>query len=308
MKVLGRFLCIFLLATVSVAVDESKKHGLRREMVEPSCSSNQVTALKVIDPVSNNVVDLCDLYPTSSCSPDYLTQGFFEHGQINILAETCSPDHSIECVKFFRDNMIIATEKSAPYALFGNRGNNFFGGTLPEGSYDLKACTYTSDDCNSGESGCYTWPVRVYKCSVDEDIFAFDAETNSCFSQVYNLLCLPESVSKLTFVAVPGYYAYGPDNDFICIDKVYLELIKPDGSKDETIEYNEPYSLYGNKGYDFFGRSLPPGEYTISAWANTKVWSTGFTPTQTFEIKTADDPDCIGWTPYLTNCRHLPYA
>jgi hypothetical protein len=69
-----------------------------------------------------------------------------------------------------------------------------------------------------------------------------------------------------------------------CIDKVDLQLTKPDGSMDENTEYTAPYSLYGNNGDNLFGRSLSPGQYHFFAWANDEMTLTGAGANYDFEL------------------------
>jgi len=191
-------------------------------------------------------------------------------------------------VKVLVDNEVVRKEKKAPYSLFGDKRGDFFGDSLPHGSHDIQACTYTNDDCSSGESGCFTWSIFTLSCMINEDIFVFDPETDKCLSKLNSYypytVCLPGS-GKLTLVAVKTWC------ESICFDEVHFELIKPDGSKDVKTEYHEPYSLFGNKGPDLFGTSLEPGTYTIMAWANDAE-----SHKETFEFDIIDDAEfCQGW-------------
>jgi len=293
-------IAVLLLGIVSNAAGH--QYELRRRRRETSCSATEVTALKLIDPVSDTVEDPCTLGPYPSC--DVINLNFFEDAEINILAETCSPDESIECVKFFLENEVIGIELNAPYAMFGNNGGNFYGGTLPSGLHDIKACTYTSSDCSTGESGCLTWDgVTVYECwGINEDIFAIDSEADECIFQLNKSykVCLPQS-GKLTFVAVYPYYSMNTPHS--CIDEVHMELIKPDGTKDVATEQHYPWSLYGNTGNDYYGRSLSPGRYTFSAWADDG----DFKPTYEFDILAANDPICTGLSSGNCGSNGLPW-
>jgi len=89
-----------------------------------------------------------------------------------------------------------------------------------------------------------------------------------------------------------------------CTDKVDMKLVGFDDSDrevfvDERTEYHAPYSLYGNEGRNFVGKSFEDRRqafhhYNISAWPNGDT--NKFFPTSFLNTASMDRP---------SNCVHL---
>jgi len=289
---------IALLWTVCARVSEGKSNN---RWLEPSCSENKVEQFHLVNPVTDKVEAVLD----SITDLHEFTRNS-EHGIINILAKTCSPDDSIKCVKFFLDDKVVKVEHKEPYTIFGKRG-----GILPQSEYgkttELKACTYTDAECSLGQSGCLTLTGYIWECNVDEDIFAFDSETDTCIGQLNalqdDILCLSQSV-EIAIVAIDTNVQWFDKPLSKCIDDVHIELTKPDGTKDAGTEYKYPWSLYGNKRLNFYGRRLPPGGYSVSAWANDAEHTKYNWP---FKIVPADDSEHCPME-YTGHCERLDFG
>lgn len=202
----------------------------------------------------------------------------FHDGEINAAAS--SQDPSVQCVKFrlkedgAGEFYYVNKETNAPYSLYGNSGLDFIGGQPHVGqNQKLKVCSFSDTGC-SDEIGCTLVTLDVThsegECEPWIDyIDVHDPTDDSGFIKWINedgeLVCLPPSGR----VAIQATSCSSG-----CIDKVYMKLDKHGQGDpvDERTEVNEPFSLYKNRGTDFFGRKLPPGDYTITAVPNDD-WS-----------------------------------
>ncbi len=167
------------------------------------------------------------------------------------------------------------TENISFYTLFRNLGTAYegsadvLGGELPAGTYTLSATSYSADDAEGSvdEMSTITFTIAddatvptidgLTVVDADRDVTAFDLVDGG----VYSVFEVPTSA---TIVAAASES-----------ESVAFELDGPDGLSVSSVENVSPYSIFANDGNDFFGGSLPAGDYTLSVTPWSQDGATG---------------------------------
>ncbi len=158
-------------------------------------------------------------------------------------------------------------ENFAPFARFGNNGNNFFGRNLAPQEYELFAVAYTED--NQGGIAGDTNRIR-FSVVFDEEAFEvtnialIDADADEAIIDalvdggVYTIADIANR--SLTFQAFTNPFSIG---------SVRFQIEGPVSyGRTENVE---PYVADGNSGTNFFGRTLVEGDYTITVTPYSEI-------------------------------------
>ncbi len=170
-------------------------------------------------------------------------------------------------------------ENNAPYAVFGNLGDDFFGRTFPAGTYTIEAIPFTGINA-SGKAGV---PLKISfelinQPSVLEGFVIVEAGTG-------NLIAVIEEGFTAKLDQDLSYSIVANTNSST-IGSVVMELSGPSLNINK-IENRSPYAIFGNTDEEIFGRTLPRGDYTITGTPFSGASGTGIageTSTLNFSI------------------------
>ncbi|MGB3775561.1 MAG: T9SS type A sorting domain-containing protein, partial [Leeuwenhoekiella sp.] len=154
------------------------------------------------------------------------------------------------------------TESNAPYALFGNMGNDYTGRIFPPGDYRLKATTYTEAQGQGTAGAAYVVNFSITLGDVPEDlsVLGFDLYDAVLDTKIMDLVdgsiidlgTLDRNSLSVLAITMP---------DFIGSLKIQME----GPINIMRIENNRPYTLFANNSNNFFGREFPKGNYKLMA-------------------------------------------
>ena len=154
------------------------------------------------------------------------------------------------------------TESNAPYAIFGNVGNDYTGRIFPPGNYELTVTPYSQP----GRTGVAGEPTKIGFTITNNailDNFAvigfdlYDAVTDSKIMDlidgtVINLGTLDHNDLTVLINTLPDF-----------VGSVKVELMGPVNNM--RIENSRPYTLFENNSVNYYGRAFLPGSYTLMA-------------------------------------------
>ncbi|WP_394748287.1 T9SS type A sorting domain-containing protein [Spongiimicrobium salis] len=179
------------------------------------------------------------------------------------------------------------SERTFPFSLFGNDGNNYFGASFPEGAYCFSARLRTSPN-TSASSDRVSIHFSVGEASntvlgiAQVDPINNRLSTTGNIAQGTVILGVSENNPFLSFEARTAVFDGG---------SVQMHIQGPDINL-SRVENVFPYTQFGDFEGDFFGKELPPGQYSITATPFTAPdahGDSGTSFTLEFSIRT-DDP------------------
>lgn len=276
---MGSIIMIFALALPVLASDslyeEERKQFYSRVLHEtslPTECANAVVDFLLIDPSG----------PSPSYSDlDIVNISDYPSGLINVEAVTeTSPagctEKVVECVKFFLDGEEVRKERFKPFTLYGNvRGGPIHASTPPIGTFTLKACTYSDNECSLDEMGCYEQQVTFTEDSVPTQTPVCDSVNEvTGFELVNTENPYRPVISPFTPVIELSDYSSCMLNIFAtvstnsCGDAPVgcVKLTLGDHGRKEQLP---PYALYGNTGRFIRSGTPPLGASTVRACTYT---------------------------------------
>ncbi|HEA29769.1 MAG TPA: T9SS type A sorting domain-containing protein [Leeuwenhoekiella sp.] len=164
------------------------------------------------------------------------------------------------------------TETNAPYALFGNLGNDYEGRIFPPGDYMLSATPY-SEAQGKGTPGiafAVSFSIEIGAIPDDLSVLGFDL-----YDAVFD--------SKIMDIEEGSVIDLGTlDNNSLTVlaktlpDFIGSLKIEMEGPLTTTrIENNRPYTLFANNSVNLFGRAFPNGSYRLMATPFTQANAQG---------------------------------
>ncbi len=158
------------------------------------------------------------------------------------------------------------TDNNVPYSSFGDSGNNYTGRTMQVGNYTLTATPYAQDNLGGAQGTANTISFSVVSNTTppppppptgDTGITGFNlinANTNG------NLGAITQGKN---FTNVPSSLSIRANTNPTSVGNVSFTLSGPvNANKNEG---SAPYHVFGDVGVNPVGRSLPNGNYTITA-------------------------------------------
>lgn len=205
------------------------------------------------------------------------------NAEISIIAQTATS--SIGSVRFqlVGPRSFSRTENgSAPYTLVGDAGSNFYGVSLPVGSYTVTATPYSGSN-RTGNNGN---PVSVNFSVVNDDNTpppppADDEDDTPPPTD--------DAISFLLINAANNSFVTALENGNVINRNTALNIrastsISNVGSmvfnvrggiNTNTVENTAPFAVFGDNNGDYFSRNFPNGLYTITATAYSGTNRTG---------------------------------
>ncbi|MDF9796528.1 hypothetical protein OKW21_001791 [Catalinimonas alkaloidigena] len=155
------------------------------------------------------------------------------------------------------------TENLAPYALFGDNPRGIYNGQeLLPGQYQITATPY-SDKLLGGVAGT---PKTVNFTLIDNDQPLYDISLDLYDAVTDTKLFTLENGATVDLNSIANHQLTVLMNTMPeVVGSVKAVLSGPINYS--HIENTAPYALFRNSGDDYFGRSFPPGAYTLSATA-----------------------------------------
>ncbi|MEO1539724.1 MAG: G8 domain-containing protein [Pseudomonadota bacterium] len=180
-----------------------------------------------------------------------------------LIAESEIP---ISSIGFYIGGELIQMENKAPYAMFGNRGEDFFTSELDAGAHDLEVRAF-SDERGQGE----------LVASMTAELSVVDPEEEAIAMEVLAASSEAEQATDITLTLVDvesgqESFVFDPAHDTI-IAETDLEVGSMgffiDGELFQ-IENKAPYALFGNRGDTYWSRDLPSdsSELEVRAFAD----------------------------------------
>ena len=153
------------------------------------------------------------------------------------------------------------TENVTPYSLFGDNAGQYFGRSLPPGSYTITATPYSEDHLNGAQGKALS--IR-FEFTTDIRVTSFtlvDADLNK------DIVLITEGM-KIDNSALPTQNLNIRASTTKQAESVRLQL---SGAQNKTRTENvEPYALFGDRSGNYFSGSLAPGVYNLMATSYPK--------------------------------------
>lgn len=188
------------------------------------------------------------------------------NAQLAVVANTSSSVSSV----FFQLSGPISnnrTEGAAPYALFGNSDNDYFGRLFPVGSYTLTATPSSSSGVGTAFTVNFSVVDNTPPPSNEELITSFElfnSNTDVSLGTILNGTVINLSETNNAPLAIVA-------NTSDSVISVVFQLAGPTATI--RTENAAPYALFGNSDSDYFGRLFPVGAYTLTATPRTSSGS-----------------------------------
>lgn len=207
----------------------------------------------LVDGETNNVThvlgDIVDYSASYMLSPMINIQAIF------------SDDPPVESVRMTFDNPPRSFCKGTPpYSVFGDSNGNFFGKAIPIGLHAVNATAYAESDCQGAEVAMLSQSFEVVGCSLYFQYY--DASNSSSYleSEDIALSGWPCDVN-IEAVVYCGFTVGGVRMEFRDTSTNTLILTRT--------EMVPPYFLFGvDTDGDIATGSIPPGDYSITAWVD----------------------------------------
>ncbi len=164
------------------------------------------------------------------------------------------------------------TETNAPYAIFGNVGNDYAGRIFPPGNYVLTATPYSGakGTGTAGDALQVNFSIVIDDIPDDISVIGFDLYDAFSDSKIMDLIDgsvidldnLERNSFNVLTITLPDF-----------IGSLKVELDGPVSAV--RIENNKPYTIFGNNSINFYGRALLTGNYTLKATPYTGMGGMG---------------------------------
>lgn len=179
----------------------------------------------------------------------------------NLSIEIVDASNQTQSVKMNLSGAITKTsiENVAPFALFGNIGDDFVGREFMPGTYTIEGTAYTEQDLAGAASQNFSVSFRLVTNKIINSLSLVNAQVDTIIGalkdgDIIDLAIVGDSLNILANTT--------PNR----LGSILFRLNGKD--RDENIP---PYALFGNSGSDFFSRPLVVGEYTLTVVAFSKV-------------------------------------
>ena len=160
------------------------------------------------------------------------------------------------------------TETNAPYAIFGNVGNDYTGRIFPPGEYTLTATPYSQGQGQGTAGAASQVNFKITLGDVPNDLAIIGFDLYDAFSDtqimeltdgtVIDLGTLDHNDLTVLINTLPDF-----------IGSVMVELEGP--VSNIRIENNKPYTLFENNSINYYGREFVTGSYTLRATPYTQM-------------------------------------